>query len=1019
VNLTLTDFAEFYRTVNDDHTPFAWQQRLLDHLLTRRRWPERIAAPTGAGKTSAIDVHVFAVALTARDAGPRLPRRLAMVVDRRVLVDDQHERALALRDRLGRNRSNSPVVSEVAARLAELRWPSLHQVAPAQESPLVVGRLRGGAAASRSWRDHPTACAVLCATPEMWGSRLLFRGYGTASRAAAREAGLLAFDSAVVVDEAHLSRQLLVTARRVGHLATVAEEPFTDVPALQVVETTATPILPGVGAGADQPVQVSVEDSDLADSVLADRLTRPKPVRLRPVRGWPTSQPTNAIAMALAQETLGLLGEQPARSSEQAPTRTIGCFVNSVPMAIAVMEQLTDRKTGGQPVNAVMVCGQTRPADLDRLKTAHQYLLTPVGDDRVDVIVATQSLEVGVDLDLAAIVTELASGSALAQRAGRVNRRGLRDSAPIVVAVPDGALTGRSHSGPYAGEELVEALQWVRRRADDTAGMAPWPLRTDPPPPAARRRRLFQRPELADAWHWARTSDELAADPQLDLWLADSFDTQTPVEMVVRDRMPATVEDAVDVIRALPPRPHEMFHVPLNVARSVLAELLSGAADGAAGDPAEQAVVEGQSTPSGGGTFPPVVRVRGEEIVGLSAPDRVRPGDVLVIDSSARIFTSATPTVQRPLADGSVAEVLSPQVVVALAADDEKDGLIPTARHQAQDVLHWLKHPGPGAVVLRLEFDPDGPAGEGPGDGVSTGRVWPWISGIRAVGEHQPLRELADIFADLSPLQQRSQVAAVLRRILSSPHACRPDAAAMVGASIELLNQRAKDSEVIVQSTNDGSVRILVLDRRRAWADEDLRQVYTASDKPVTLNDHQAAVAARAHLLASRVGLQPSLAFTLRWAGRHHDDGKQDARFQRRLGASPGVLLAKSDPTSTVADVRRREVHAGLPRGWRHEQRSVVDSWASSPEPDLFDPGLASRLVGTSHGAGRVSFPIAGKALFEDNTGPAHELAVHLFDEGGWDALIEATHLRHGVWSCAYLEALLRAADGQVSGEGT
>jgi CRISPR-associated endonuclease/helicase Cas3 len=41
-----------------------------------------------------------------------------------------------------------------------------------------------------------------------------------------------------------------------------------------------------------------------------------------------------------------------------------------------------------------------------------------------------------------------------------------------------------------------------------------------------------------------------------------------------------------------------------------------------------------------------------------------------------------------------------------------------------------------------------------------------------------------------------------------------------------------------------------------------------------------------------------------------------------------------------------------------------------------------------------------------------------LFDEGGWDELIEVTQARYGVWGCAYLEALLRAADCQVSGEG-
>jgi CRISPR-associated endonuclease/helicase Cas3 len=33
--------------------------------------------------------------------------------------------------------------------------------------------------------------------------------------------------------------------------------------------------------------------------------------------------------------------------------------------------------------------------------------------------------------------------------------------------------------------------------------------------------------------------------------------------------------------------------------------------------------------------------------------------------------------------------------------------------------------------------------------------------------------------------------------------------------------------------------------------------------------------------------------------------------------------------------------------------------------------------------------------------------------------LIEATESRWGVWGCAFLEAVLRAGDAQVSGEGS
>lgn len=960
-----SDFAKFFAAVNDGHDPFRWQERLLDTLLADGRWPDRVAAPTGAGKTSAIDVHVFATALTAANGGPRLPRRLAMVVDRRVLVDDQYQRAVALAETLRNRKDQHPLIAEVAEILAGLHTAEGDAVKDAP--PLVTARLRGGYVPSRSWVDYPTGCAVLCATPDMWGSRLLFGGYGASRLAAPREAGLLAFDSAVMVDEAHLARQLLVTARRVSDLTRVAEQPLTGVPALQVVEVTATPA--GEPASG-QLATVSVSEDDLAEELLARRLTRPKPVTLLRVPGWPSGrQPGKAAAeiaraAAVMQAGAAMAGDGAAGDGG----KTVGCFVNTVPMAMSVADAL--RKQG---LRVVTVCGQVRPADMTRLTGEYPGLLTIRGHDDVDVLVTTQSLEVGADLDLAGIVTELATGSALAQRAGRVNRLGKRASGPVTIVVPDGDVTDAMRSGPYSGAELRQALAWVRGLSENPAGFAPWAVRQSPPPGAHPRRMLYQRPELGDAWHWARTGDELAAPPELELWLADSLEEETSVALVVRDALPADPAEALEFVRDLPPAPWEAFPVPYRTAQRVLAELLEL------------------------GQVP--VRTRGDDVTTLrlrsnSSVD-VRPGDVIVADSSAEIFTRA--------AD----QGFSPQVVAARASAGDADGLDSARRGRADDVLHLHPGPRPGSVVLRIEWAPGSEQ----------------IAGFPRETAHRIATAFADDFDSHTERSRRDSLARLLGSVPSGelPASLLP----VTSAAVRLLRHgKVKDSDIVVHTVGEAGIRVVVIDNRRAVAEEDVRQAFTPRDRddcPVLLHTHQRDVGARVERIASVLRLPGSLNSALATAGEHHDDGKADLRFQvHRLGAEgAGQPWAKSIPGKTVRQVRKQEGEAGLPTGWRHEQRSVVDGWPAAHAVADADPELILRLIGTSHGRGRTSFPhVSAELAGPDDTADWRSLAADLFDAGAWDELIESTHVRYGVWGCAFLEAVFRAADCQVSREG-
>jgi CRISPR-associated endonuclease/helicase Cas3 len=194
-----------------------------------------------------------------------------------------------------------------------------------------------------------------------------------------------------------------------------------------------------------------------------------------------------------------------------------------------------------------------------------------------------------------------------------------------------------------------------------------------------------------------------------------------------------------------------------------------------------------------------------------------------------------------------------------------------------------------------------------------------------------------------------------------------------------------------------------------AEADEHQRQTY--SYNVVLLDDHNNDVADRARALGTRLGLPHSVIEDLYNAGLGHDLGKRDPRFQRdRLGNRSGPLRAKGPG-------RRRSRLApelgGLPPRWRHEQLS-----AAIAHTDRYN-ALVVRLIGTSHGFGRAGFPHATDELFDrTDTTPVRAAAATLFDDGVWDTLIERTDSAYGVWGCAYLEAVLRAADAQISGEG-
>ncbi len=959
-------FAEFFGAAHDGREPFSWQLRLLDSVIREQRWPDAIDAPTGSGKTAVIDVHVFCVAMMASGVAIRVPRRMALVVDRRAIVDSHVDYARSIRDRIvDAGPADNPVLIDMRAALQSLS--SGEQPRGVVPDPVQVAVIRGGASVGSGWVDEPTVCSIICATPDMWGSRILLRGYGVARNARPRAAGLLAFDSVVVVDEAHLSRQLVATAKSISRLEAVAPERL-GVPPLQVVAMTATQS--SSGQAIIGVVESDIEgasdnaNSTSADRLLARRLTVPKKVTCELLPNWPAAKSaTKPVAKSISDHAVRLWSEYGS---------TVACVVNTVAMALAVCEDLKARKITDVGVEfqsrepkVVLLVGRMRPLDLQVLRTQHPGLFTVEGDRDVDFVVATQTIEVGVDMDFTAMVTELAPGVALAQRAGRVNRIGLRDAAEIVVVGPEGEAFLSKGAPPYSGDDLYAARTWIDRRMESPDGLSPWSLKADPPPAAQLRRGVLQRVELSESWDFSRTSDDGFAVADLDVWLADSFDQDLDVAVVVRQGLSDETSN-IQMLRVTPPQPHELFPSPIGAMREYLAT----------SDREEFWVFRA-------GELETVTRV--------NDAFRLRPGDIVVLDESAQAFRSG------------------------------------------------VFDPGPGASTAKDVFESGAPA-------PSPGHLDPRGRQVR-IGLDMPLGKLEPalterLLADITAINPEEDDVAFLdlaRGYVIALHAKQSKNADPQRESGDHTNGEAACELLAAMTNEDSDSRlaeflgpvndddridwIVLADTSRLTSDEDVRQTWSPKRR-VALDSHSTAVQNRAIKIAETVGLSGELVSAMGSAGLFHDAGKRDRVFQLAIGnqsngADKGYPpLAKSGMRSAKR-MRSAWAEAGL-GGWRHEQYSAA---ICDAEVDVsgVTRDLITRLVGTSHGRGRGDFMQVTDQLFAGRTelDAAHlTSAQKLFDHGGWEALVERTDRTYGVWACAYLEALLRAADCQVSGEG-
>ena len=969
-------FPAFFAAVNaaggspdEPPEPFPWQQDLLERVASTGQWPDLLDLPTAAGKTAVIDVAVFLMAL--RDDAPR---RVVFVIDRRVVVQQAAARARRLAERL--LDSDDPSIEMVARQLRRLTAQDVDRGSP----PLQWAELRGGIVRDESWALRPDVPTVLVSTVDQVGSRLFFRGYGISQRMRPVHAGLLANDVLFLLDEVHLARPFADTLAAIASRYRPPGE--AGVPdRWQVAELSATP---GESAGRRLVHRLSDRDRDPAVTpLLTRRLSARKPATKRKIKSRGEDGPDQR--QALAREAA-----QSARSIVSAGQhRVVGVIVNRVDTARLAYEEL-----GGDPAfDRYLITGRMRPFDRDELLAQINPRIRTgrarQADDRPVVIVGTQSIEAGADFDFDALVTECASYDALKQRFGRVDRDGVLSgrntpSQSVILVVPDEAK--KRAKDPVYGLALAKTWAWLPSGEFDFASLQPDPgqasglLAPRPPAPVLLASHLDR---------WVQTSPYPDADPDVALWLHGLADSSADVNLIWRADLTEALltQDngavAENLVSSCRPASGEAMPVPM---RAVRAWLATAAPDGRSVPVAD---IEGVATDAdvdgtlhGNMPIRPVLLWRGDESHIARQVRDIGPGDTLVVPASygGIMALNWAPASRIPVTDLGHRAAAAQRLQAMLR-------LHPSVLGQLTGNLPGL--PVPDAVDADIYADDQTVIDQ-------------WLAMATAMSSGDATTDQIITWLHQDPR----------RIVLRVPIANNE----MSGAAIFVVTSKRPMPHPAGRDSLADTVEY-----------EPETSSFTGS--PTGLYEHLEDVGQWARSLAVACGLPGTLADDLKLAGRLHDLGKADPRFQallrRGLVTGNGLLAKSGVMASERAERERARREAGYPRGGGHELLSVALAQGSSALADsATDWDLVLYLVASHHGSCRPFAPVIRDAhpltvsVDFDGLQLKHSSATGMaqIDSGIADRFWSLVR-RYGWFGLAWLESILRLADHSASAE--
>ena len=926
-------FTEFYQAING-HPPFPWQSRLAALVAETESWPAEVGVQTGLGKTACLDIAVWWLASQADrcPAERTAPTRIWWLVNRRLLVDSTSghaewiSRALHGPRKCKLSVTSAGVVSAVGQRLRSL-------AADPDSAPLEVIRLRGGILTRRP--ADPSRPAVVLSTLPMYGSRLLFRGYGSSHSMWPIDAALAGTDSLVIVDEAHLAPHLRELLPALAECTPAAE------PILGRVRSRPTVVSLTATGDASAEERFDLGDDDKVHPIVLRRLDAVKPTTLQVVKSGAAGQRLAEAARSLIEQATApasclVFANTPATARDAF--RSLSDVVESGKAEILLLTGRVREREAGHVRKRILDSADGMPSGRDSAKVRQRHLI----------VVATQTLEVGADIDAEFLVTEACGVRALTQRLGRLNRLGRYPLARAVYVHLPPPKRGRSREPdewPVYGREPAEVLRRLKAHADNgEIDLSPRKVAKILGVPSDDPGRA---PEILQGllWEWVKTTTPPDGAAPVEPYFSGIAGPEHTVSIIWRAYVPENGEllwpIAID---------SEAVDVPLKEAREALGE----------DKELRRLGIDGVT-------------------IETTSPERLRPGNTVVLASDRGLMDEhgwdRHLQTSSPVVDLSILEYGLPLDAGAIRRLFGDGAARDAEMKQLLDSIDKLVKRAPGPVD----------------------------------NDHEDLDEAARD--------------AAVEQLIEVVDAKIPDG----WEETEWRRLVAALDRRVVTPRNEVA-RLVKRQAAREPLSDELDEMSRRGDNTTTaveLDPHGEAVAARARSIAERLGLSCDLTAVVERAGRLHDIGKADQRFQRWLDpdSTRGVPVAKSQKMPRSQWTEKR-IAAGWPRGGRHEDLSarLACRWlATCPERiDLSLADLLIHLVVSHHGSGRpLVAPVADYApdpVCVELEGAALEAAADLSTiDWSQPARFSRLNARFGPWGLALLEAIVRQSDHTVS----